>query len=553
MRVIVALASFGAATAAGDTFSSADDVLLGGHLVPTNTQDPREGSNGWWLVMHGVGEKLFTLNSDGEIVPEVAQSVGKVSEFEWDVDLKPDYKWSDGTAVTAQDIADCLNELNRTNPNTQSTLGDIEATVPCDGTVRIKTSRATHIMDAVLADYVFTMYKKDGSNFVYTGPYKITEFVANDHVDLVPNTHYPQHTERRPVKMTKYANGDALAADAANLDIAFNLPVSTLDTLRATAGVNVRSFSITQVYMMFYNMAKTAPSPIADLKVRQAIDLAINREELQQDLEGGHGTRSLFPQGTPWYQDNLGSSLADTAAAGALLDAAGWTLDGTTNKRTKDGVDLTIDLFTYAFRPDLCAMQPEIAANLEALGITVNVICSGTSPGVYDDDDWAETVSRLAAEPPDFDIIIWSQNVLPTGDPAHFLNGFFHSAGANIDKTGDWSSAAVDAKLDALSVAEGESARVAATAEAHAAILAEQPVSHLVTPSWHYSLSDRMVTEGYTAYGADYYIIHAEMFLTTIPVPAPVAHRGCLSTDGAGATRAFVAGAAALLAAVFLH
>ena len=46
---------------------------------------------------------------------------------------------------------------------------------------------------------------------------------------------------------------------------------------------------------------------------------------------------------------------------------------------------------------------------------------------------------------------------------------------------------------------------------------------------------------------------NAEMFLTTVPVPAPVAHRGCLSTDGAGATRAFFAGAAALLAAVFLH
>ena len=300
-------------------------------------------------------------------------------------------------------------------------------------------------------------------------------------------------------------------------------------------------------------MAKTAPSPIADLKVRQAIDLAINREELQQDLEGGHGTRSLFPQGTPWYQDNLGSSLADAAAAGALLDDAGWTLDSTTNKRTKDGVDLTIDLFTYAFRPDLCAMQPEIAANLEALGITVNVIM--TRDGNYDntgyDDDWTEVVNRVAAG--DFDILMWSQNVLPTGDPAHFLNAFFHTDGGNNKYTGGWSSAAVDAKLDALNVAEGESARVAATAEAHAAILAEQPVSHLVTPSWHYSLSDRMVTEGYTAYGADYYIIHAEMFVTPTPAPAPVAHRGCLSTDGAGATRALVAGAAALLAAVFLH
>merc|ERR1719217_1322387 len=111
-------------------------------------------------------------------------------------------------------------------------------------------------MDAVLADWVFVVYKKvqpfaNSNDFVFTGPYNI---------DLVPNTYYPQHAERRPITVTKYADGDALAADAANLDIAFNLPVSTLDTLRATTGVNVRSFSITQVYMMFYNMAKTAPS-----------------------------------------------------------------------------------------------------------------------------------------------------------------------------------------------------------------------------------------------------------------------------------------------------
>ena len=118
---------------------------------------------------------------------------------------------------------------------------------------------------------------------------------------------------------------------------------------------------------------------------------------------------------------------------------------------------------------------------------------------------------------------LWSQNVLATGDPAAFLNNFFHTDGGSTKYNGGFSSTNVDVKLDALNVAEGHTARVAATAEAHAAILAEQPVSHLVTPYWHYSLSDRMVTEGYTAYGADYYIIHAEMFLTTVPVPAPVA------------------------------
>ena len=302
-------------------------------------------------------------------------------------------------------------------------------------------------------------------------------------------------------------------------------------------------------------MAKTAPSPVADLKVRQAIDLAIDREDAMDLLKGGHGTRSLFPQNTPYYQDNLGSSLAKATEAGALLDDAGWTLDSS-NKRTKDGQELTIELCAYEFRPDLGLMQPEIKSNLEALGITVNdrMTTDGTylnaTGGLYA-DDWVELTDRVAAG--DFDILMWSQNVLPTGDPAHFLNAFFHTDGGNNKYTGGWSSAAVDAKLDALNVAEGHSARVAATTEAHAAILAEQPVSHLVTPYWHYSLSDRMVTEGYTAYGADYYIIHAEMFVTPTPAPAPVAHRGCLSTDGAGATRALVAGAAALLAAVFLH
>ena len=65
------------------------------------------------------GEALY---ANKKIVPEVAQSAGKVSEFEWDIDLKPDYKFSDGTPVTAQDVANCLNELHTMNP-----LGDIEA------------------------------------------------------------------------------------------------------------------------------------------------------------------------------------------------------------------------------------------------------------------------------------------------------------------------------------------------------------------------------------------------------------------------------------------
>ena len=198
-------------------------------------------------------------------------------------------------------------------------------------------------------------------------------------------------------------------------------------------------------------------------------------------------------------------------------------------------------------------MQPAIGDALEAVGITVNEIM--TRDGSYDntgyDDDWTEVVNRLAAG--DWDLLLWAQNTLPAGDPAWFLKAFFRSDGGN--NHAGLSSATVDGLLDSMANAESHANRVKFAADAHAAILAEQAVSNLVTPEWHVSLSDRMVDYNYEPWGSDYYVIRADLFVapdpTPRPTPAPVA--APLSSDGAGATRALVAGAAATLAAVFLH
>ncbi len=68
-----------------------------------------------------------------------------------------------------------------------ASVGTMTVTAPSDGVVRIETERATHVMDAVLAEWVFTVYKKDGDDFVFTGPYAVDAFVGGGHIDLVPN------------------------------------------------------------------------------------------------------------------------------------------------------------------------------------------------------------------------------------------------------------------------------------------------------------------------------------------------------------------------------
>ena len=56
----------------------------------------------------------------------------------WDVKLKEGYKFSDGTEVTAQRVADALMEQNAKNSNARASLGKITATPQDDLTVRIK-------------------------------------------------------------------------------------------------------------------------------------------------------------------------------------------------------------------------------------------------------------------------------------------------------------------------------------------------------------------------------------------------------------------------------
>ena len=344
MRVLVALASFGAA---------ASEPIVVGKTFMAGSVDPTSGSTGWALTSHGVSENLFTVNKDGEIVGQVAEPVSKVSELIWDVTLKSGYKFSDGTDVTAQAVADCLSELNSVNSNAQATIGTMTVTAPSATVVRIESTISTHIMDSVLAEWVFTIYKTDGSDYVFTGPYKIESFVAGDYIDLVPNTHYidSKHGERHPIKIKRYGSSDlAAAAIAGEVDVGFHLPAdaTTLADVRAASGVHVRTFEVGYHYMMFHNIGQSSGRAINDVKVREAIDLAVDRSALSQALAGGHGTRSLFPDTSPYYQDNLGVTHGDLTAAGAKLDEAGWTLDTTTGKRMKNGEALTVDLFACA-------------------------------------------------------------------------------------------------------------------------------------------------------------------------------------------------------------
>ena len=486
------------------------------------------------------------MDQNDEIVPQVAASVAKINELVWDVALKPGYKFSDGTAVDAQRVAACLSELNEKNSNAQSSLGKMTVTAADDLTVRITSERPTHVMDAVLAEWVFVVFLKttvgDVTDFAYTGPYKIDEFKAGEKIELVPNQYYydGRALERPQITVKSAADGHELAEGlkSGEVDIGFrecvapssslslprpiahlghspslvaDLPVDTLSELEELEDILVKSFEVGYHYMAFHNIA-TLP----DVRVRKAIDLAIDRAALSEALEGGKGTRSLFPDYSPYFADDT-EGKADPTAAATLLDEAGWTLDAD-GARAKDGTPLTVHIVAYPHRPGLAIMQPVIAKALEDLGISTTTTLTG--------DDWSETQAHI--DDGSFDLLLWAQHTLPAGDPLWFLSAFFRSDGGN--NHAGFESNDVDRLLDELSVAEDHATRVKATETVHKAILDEAPVSNLVTPYWHVGLSQRMAN--YSPWGSDYYVIRPDLFISEVTTASDTQETG---TAGGGA------------------
>lgn len=500
-----------------------------GQTFLASSADPRKGSVPWALISHGVAEKLFTVDAKDNVVSQVAHSARKIDTkgYEWEITLQSGYSFSDGTAVDAAHVAACLQELNQDNSAAQASLGRINVTAKASTTkssssrpvVQISSERPTHIMDAVLANWAFVVYYKDKEgHFVYTGPYAIKS-LTEDRIDLVPNKFYHDGaSEKRPsdVQVIKYDSGNDLANaiddEPPKVDVAFHLPIDRLTDLRTKKGVHIRSFEVGYQYMMHYNVRPA--SQLSDISVRKAIDLVIDRNAMSQALQGGKGTRSLFPDYSPYFSDTLDPhGHADQAEE--LLETAGWKLEN--GKRMKDGNELTVKLVAYPHRPGLVIMQPVIAQELGKLGITVTSVLTG--------DDWSETQTIIDKK--DFDLLLWAQHTLPAGDPAWFLNAFFRK-GADKNYAG-FESTTVDSLLDELAQAEAHAERVQDTKRVHDEILKSVPVSNLVTPAWHIGLSDR-VEGNYKPWGSDYYVIRADTFLDYEPDKSGVPGVGSLQS-----------------------
>lgn len=468
---------------------SADPLNIGQTFL-TRGLDPTKGSNGWALVSHGVGENLFSVDQDGNLVPELATKAMAKDKLTWVISLQKDRHFSDGSPVTATDLAAGFTRTFADNKAALATGGKLTFAAQDPLTLQVTTERPVPNIRALFAEWPLIAFKPlaDGGA-VFSGPYAIADFKADSFLSLSANTYYEGADKRDAVMIRKFGDAQAmtLALESGELDLAFGLPSETIARLKRNSDLHVKSFPVGYQYFAWINTQRPI---LQDVKVRQALDLSFNRAELSAAINGGDIATGAYAPYFPF----AGKTARDTniTSAGKLLQQAGWQLnqDG---KREKEGKLLSVKILTYPQRPDLVTMLPVVKAQLARVGISVTT-------------QIVDNISQVLSEG-NYDLALWAQHTAPSGDPAFFLNSMLKS-GASMNHA-KYSADAFDTLIASFETETDQAKRHEIAQQAQAQLFKDVPISFLISPVWYVGTSERLAD--YQPWGSDYHVLRAKL------------------------------------------
>jgi peptide/nickel transport system substrate-binding protein len=270
------------------------------------------------------------------------------------------------------------------------------------------------------------------------GPFKFERWDRSKQVVLVADPLYWRgHPRLKKIIFKIVPNRDALLAEvqAHRVDMWYQFSGAYLARVEATPGYTI--FRQPSYAFNHYDFNITHPV-VGDLRVRQALRLALNRQELVDKVEHGIGVvrDAAMPQTAPYYAD-LGTTAYDPARANDLLDQAGW-VRGADGIRSKDGVKLALNVAARSGAPDTDAQLELVRNDWRQIGVDLTVqhytaaqmFAPAADGGVIYGDKWDVITFAWAADPfGDYSGLYGCKSMPPEGqNNVHWCNQAAQSA-----------------------------------------------------------------------------------------------------------------------------
>jgi peptide/nickel transport system substrate-binding protein len=306
------------------------------------------------MVFTSICEKLYDINNNLQVVPQLAASMPTISPDGKTVTIKlrQGVKFNDGTAFNAAAVVKSLDRHRTLNGSQRQSelLAVAGEKAVDDSTVQIDLKQPFAPLAAVLADrsgmvmspqQLDKLGDKFGTNPVCVGPYKFVERVAQDRIVVQKSDQYyakdKVHLDRivyKPIpdeniRLANLRSGDIQVADQVQpSDVASVRNDSNLQLITAgSLGYQGISINLNNTKGLYPAPSGKVPGALAsDQKVRQAFELSLDREALNKVVFNGlfEPTCSPIPLNSPFATPALGQCPPhDPNQAKTLLQQAG--------------------------------------------------------------------------------------------------------------------------------------------------------------------------------------------------------------------------------------
>ena len=324
-------------------------------------------------------EPLLIAEKSGKLKPWLAQSWKQTNPTTYVYNIRHGVKFSDGTTLTAADVAFSLNYYRHPGSldayNFPTTLKSITATGPETLTVTLtKPDAAWAVVPAgdnmgIFEKKFFEAHKSSfgqpGTGVMGTGPWEFTSYNGTSSAELKANPHYwggKVNIKKVSVQFFSSETSEALAFRQGAIDLAFPIDNKAFASTGGIKLTTVPSYAVQGCFFM-----NVLQKPFNNLHVRRAIAYALNRTALISAW-GGYAT-PVYQFLTAGLLENIGTP-AQVAAALKSVPTYPYNLAKAKAEMAQSpyphGVNATISVEGSGSYPNV---SQAIAAELAKIGI----------------------------------------------------------------------------------------------------------------------------------------------------------------------------------------
>jgi peptide/nickel transport system substrate-binding protein len=301
-------------------------------------------------------EALTRMDSFSKPVPGLAESWRVVDKTTWEFKLRKGVTFHNGSALTADDV---IWSLDRPATITGSpgrfdvyTKEIISKKIVDPHTIRLTTRAPYPLLPADLAN-IFIVSRKatqglksedfsSGKGMIGTGPFRFVKFLRDDRAELDRNDAYwdkPAAWSKVTLRFIPNDTTRVAALLAGDVQAIENVPTADIARVRRDPKVSLFSkVSQRLIYFFLDSLRDKSPfvadksgnplgkNPLKDVRVRQAMSMAINRDAIKERVMEGlaEPAGNLVPLGMSGYNPNLKPVKYDPEGAKKLLAMAGY-------------------------------------------------------------------------------------------------------------------------------------------------------------------------------------------------------------------------------------